>query len=155
MGTPSGRAGVSLGDQACPPRHRARWSVHRGLGASSETPGTLECLSGTRRPHSDTGRAGASHGDQACPPRHGARWSVSWGPGAPTQTRGSLVSRGVQALSETLPLLGEILSESGKRTYSPREGFPEEPSQPALHRRGEQREGAAGSISRSCRELPG
>ena len=122
VGTPSGRAGVSLGDQACPSRHGARWSVHRGLGAPSKTPGTLECLSGTRRPHSDSGRAGASHGDQACPPRHGARWSVPWGPGAPTQTRGALVSRGVQALSETLPLLGEILSESGKELPRPGRG---------------------------------
>ena len=77
----TGRAGVSLGDQACPPRHGARWSVSVGPGAPSETPGALECPMGTRRPHPDTGRPG-----------------VPWGPG----TR------------ETLPLLGGILSESGK-----------------------------------------
>lgn len=60
----TGRAGVSLGDQVCPPRHGARWSVPGGPGAPSETPGSLECPSGTRRPHPDTGRP-----------------SVPWGPG--------------------------------------------------------------------------
>lgn len=34
-------AGVSLGDQAPPPRHRARWSVLQGPGAPTQTQGAL------------------------------------------------------------------------------------------------------------------
>lgn len=69
---------------------RARWSVPRGPGVSTETRGTLECPLGIRRPLRNTGHAGVSFGYQAPPLRHGARWSIPWEPGVPTETQGAL-----------------------------------------------------------------
>ena len=78
-------AGVSLGDQAPPPRHRVRWSVLRGPGAPTQTRGAL-----------------VSRGDQAlerpCPSSEGS--CLSRGNELPRPGRGPLRNPPSQPSSE-------------------------------------------------------